>query len=249
MSTDLHDRPRQPPPEDGPDKPETPKSSLSITQVVGGALAAMTASLRRTSRHVSAVLTKVRPASPGAAPAQPDGTPPSTVATGATTPADVATEHGTWALPAVPAEPVGPTAGGRGPSTPRPSIGWKRVLIGALLMFLIAALVLTGIELATGRALSGGSGTTVGQVAEPDTRPSARPTGRPTAKPSATPSRTATAEPSRSASATPSSEPTAEPTRSSSAAPSATPTPTSTPSSAPTPSASAPGAAGATPSS
>ena len=43
MSTDLHDRKHQPAPDEGPEQKDRPKSALSITQVVAGALAAMTA--------------------------------------------------------------------------------------------------------------------------------------------------------------------------------------------------------------
>lgn len=40
MSTDLRDRTTHPSPDEG-GEPEKPKSSLSLAQVVGGALAAM----------------------------------------------------------------------------------------------------------------------------------------------------------------------------------------------------------------
>lgn len=249
MSTDLHDRPRQPSPGEEPDRREAPKSSLSIVQIVGGALAAMTAaalgsrlslagtvigaafasvvaalasalytaSLRRTTRGVSTVIARVRPTTPGGSPAPP--------AAGGTTSVDdtrVAPAAG-WVVAAAGADPAADAETSAAPS--RAHIGWKRVLIGALLMFVAAALVLTGIELATGRALSGGSGTTVSQVAEPDTRPSVAPTGSPT--PSATPS----AAPSATGTPAPGSRPTARPTPVSSATPSATsvPTPSSTP--------------------
>ncbi|HEY0239299.1 MAG TPA: hypothetical protein VGC37_11670 [Friedmanniella sp.] len=259
MSTDLHDRTRQPSPEERPAQPERPKSALSIAQVVGGALAAMTAaalgsrlsvagtvvgaafasviaavagsiytsSLRRTSKHVSTVLARVRPATPGepSAPAGP--------AVAQTTMTTTAGEDGGWTLPV---EPTGPPAGTT--SADRSRISWKGVVAGALLMFVIAALVLTGIELATGHALSGGAGTTVGQVAEPTTRPSPTPSRRPTPTPSGTPSATAPASAAPSATApvvpssAPSDEPSSEPTTSPSAEPSTTPVPSATPSAA-----------------
>ena len=190
MSTDLHDRARPPSPDEGPDRPAPPKSSLSVSQVVGGALAAMTAaalgsrlslagtivgaafasviaavagalytaSLRRTSKHVNAVLTRVRPTAPATTP----GSSPDTTTTRTVPPAPGwGSAADTQILPTVPAS-------GSATGTPqghRPRIGWKRVVVAAVLMFLVAALALTGIELATGRALSGGTGTTVGQVA------------------------------------------------------------------------------------
>lgn len=248
MSTDLHDRTRQPPPDDGPDRPEKPKSSLSVAQVVGGALAAMTAaalgsrlsvagtvlgaavasviaavagavytaSLRRTSQHVSAVLTRVRPTgAPGTSPVAPSPDPSTSTWT------DVGTA---WALPAQPSTGVRAAAA----QPQRSRIGWKKVAVAALLMFVVAALTLTGLELATGRALSGGTGTTVGQVADPGTRPSAAPTRHVTPTPSATPSDTPSAAPSATPSVVPSSEPSAPPSASATPEPSATPTPTPT---------------------
>ena len=272
MSTDLHDRTRQPSPDDGPDRPAPSKSSLSIPQVVGGALAAMTAaalgsrlslagtvvgaafasviaavagalytaSLSRTTKHVNAVLTRVRPGSHGATPEPSAG---ATTSTGASPAPGWASAADTQIQPTVPA-PASTTSPAQ---SQRLRIGWRRVVVAALLMFVVAALALTGIELATGRALSGGTGTTVGQVAEPDTRPTTKPTESATAEPSATPTATATesSTPSATASSAPSSTPTAGPT------PSATPTPsasaTATPATTPTPSALASGAAGASP--
>ncbi|GAB2569910.1 hypothetical protein [Microlunatus antarcticus] len=273
MSTDPNDRP-QPSADDGPDKREAPKSSLSIAQIVGGALAAMTAaalgsrlslagtvvgaafasiiaavagtlytaSLRRTSQGVSTVIARVRPASTGGTARQPGQatatTPPTSVGdTGvdATDGWPVTTDQ---TPDGADVDPDATTTAGRS------RVGWKQVVVGALLMFVVAALVLTGIELATGRALSGGTGTTVGQVAEPSTRPSPTPTARPSASPtpSAAPSSTVSAAPSATAapSSTPSSEPTAAPTPSSSPVPSDSPTPVA--SSTPTAAPSAPGA-------
>jgi hypothetical protein len=48
----------------------------------------------------------------------------------------------------------------------RRKLNWKRVLVGALAAFGIAAVSLTAFELATGNALSGGEGTTIQQVRE-----------------------------------------------------------------------------------
>jgi hypothetical protein len=48
----------------------------------------------------------------------------------------------------------------------RPKLNWKRVLVVALVTFGIAAVALTTFELVTGQALSGGKGTTFQQVSE-----------------------------------------------------------------------------------
>jgi hypothetical protein len=52
------------------------------------------------------------------------------------------------------------------PSPDRRKLNWKRVLVVALAAFGIAAVSLTAFELATGNALSGGEGTTIQQVRE-----------------------------------------------------------------------------------
>jgi hypothetical protein len=73
----------------------------------------------------------------------------------------------------------------------RRKLNWKRVLVAALAAFGIAAVSLTAFELATGNALSGGEGTTIQQVrkgnasTESDSKnkkesPSEKPTKEPT---------------------------------------------------------------------
>jgi len=102
---------------------------------------------------------------------------------------------------------------GREPSPPRrPKLNWKRVAVVALAAFGIAAVALTTFELATGHALSGGEGTTIQQVSEgrtaekeSDTKkkePSEKPTNEATAEaseaPTPQPSETAGSEPTES---------------------------------------------------
>jgi len=98
-------------------------------------------------------------------------------------------------------EPSGsPSPGRRGPK-----LNWKRVAVAALAAFGIAAASLTVVELATGHSLSGGDGTTIQQVSEgrsdkgSDTKkkePSAKPTQKATTaateEPTAEPSARAT---------------------------------------------------------
>jgi hypothetical protein len=87
-------------------------------------------------------------------------------------------------------------------------LNWKRVVVGALAAFGIAAASLTVFELATGQALSGGEGTTIQQVRkgnadkQSDTKkdePSKKSTEEPTAAaseaPTSEPIETATSEP------------------------------------------------------
>jgi hypothetical protein len=103
---------------------------------------------------------------------------------------------------------------------------WKPALAGALLAFGIAAAVLTGFELISGHALSGGEGTTVTQVRTRDGG----------ADPAKTDPDRKAREKSPAATSDPTSEPSqsAEPSTSTSSSPAQT-TPTTTPEPAETP--------------
>lgn len=103
----------------------------------------------------------------------------------------------------------------------------RRVAVAALAIFALAFVAVTGLELALGRSLDGGSGTTVGQVTRPRPQPSStpEPSDEPTAPaPSATPT-TAAPEPTVTAEPTP----TPEATTTAPAEPTPTPTPTAQP--------------------
>jgi len=99
------------------------------------------------------------------------------------------------------------------PSPPlRPKLSWKRVAVAALVAFGIAAVALTTVELVTGHALSGGEGTTFQQVSEgkankeSDTKkkePADKPTSRATTEATSEASESSTTEPSASASSEP----------------------------------------------
>ena len=210
MSTNLHDRPTPSPPPPAA-RPEPTKPGLSATQIAGGALASMTAaflgsrlgvagtvagaalvsvviavggtvytsSLRRTQHHVRRAWAA---RAPGDSPRRDHGRGAGAQGTDAPPPAALSGQPAT--------DPVVPV--------PRARLRWKPVIVGALAIFALAATVLTGLELATGHALSGGPGTTIGQVSAggprqsaPTSKPgsSARPTPSPTTRPSARPSR------------------------------------------------------------
>jgi len=94
----------------------------------------------------------------------------------------------------------------------RPKLSWKRVAVAALAAFGIAAVALTTVELVTGHALSGGEGTTFQQVSEgnankeSDTKkkePADQPTSRATTEATNEASEASTTEPSESASSEP----------------------------------------------
>ena len=104
------------------------------------------------------------------------------------------------------------------PSPPRrPKLNWKRIAVAALAAFGIAAVALTTFELVTGHALSGGEGTTIQQVSEgrtaekkSDTKKKA-PSEKPTKEATADASEAPTAEPRQTANSEP-TETTAPPT-------------------------------------
>jgi hypothetical protein len=125
------------------------------------------------------------------------------------------------------------------PSPPprRPKLSWKRVAVAALAAFGIAAVALTTFELVTGHALSGGQGTTIQQVSE----------GKP-AKESDTKKKAPSKEPTNKATTAKSEAPTTEPREAASSEPTETETTTET-TTEPTPQARATTAPETTPSS
>ncbi|HEY5820558.1 MAG TPA: hypothetical protein VIT20_01190 [Propionibacteriaceae bacterium] len=257
MSTDQQLKTRTPEPEQ---PPKASRLDLSVTKIVGGALAAMTAAALGSRLSVAGTVIGAAIASVVAAVGSTLYTAslahtqekvrtvfagrvagsdvPATV-TVTTRPAEEQTETVVWA------DPIAP------PEKTRRKLNWKSMLVGTVAAFGIAAVSLTGFELISGQALSGGDGTTITQVGSGNTNPTQTRTGQPSTSPSPTPtaeaSESASAEPSASSSAT--SEPTPEPSASAtSAAPSDSATETPSPSASqasPAPGASA--AEGATP--
>jgi len=120
---------------------------------------------------------------------------------------------------------------------PGPKLNWKRILVVALVTFGIAAVALTTFELVTGNALSGGQGTTFQQVSEGTSgngsetkkkEPAKKPTPKAT---TGSASEEPTAEPRAEASSSEPDATTEAPTPQGSEAPSTTPGARSTPSS------------------
>lgn len=238
-------------PTDTPD--EKPKLQLSATQLTASSLAAVTSavigaqlgvagtligaavgslvagiasalyqtSLQRTQRRLSAIAKTAK------APAS--GAPKRTLAPGTTT---SRAESGTAADGAAPEDHDDPAVESEASGRRRP---WKVLVATAVAAFVLGVLGLTAIELATGKAVSGGSGTTISQVRErsgsvtddqtdtpienpsqgdeaPSEQPSqdpssGTPTDQPTEDPSTTPTEDPTATPEQ-----PTDEPTAPPT-------------------------------------
>ena len=255
MSTDTRPPHHPTPREAAAEEPAKPKIDLSLTQVLAGALAAMTAAylgsrLSVAGTVVGAAVASVVAAVAGSVYSASLRTTQQHVRTvfqgrvaGSTVPTTVESveDRGAASPAEAPAQPSAPTVDAT-PATRRPRLSWKNVLVAAVAAFALAGAVLTGVELATGSALSGGDGTTIGQVAEPQRRDP-----QPAESPSAPPSETAPSA-TPSATAEPSDQPTAEP----SSTPEATPEPAPEPSTteAPTPTTPAPSVSstpGATP--
>ncbi len=241
-------------------EPETKASKLdlSLTKIVGGALAAMTAAalgsrLSVAGTIVGAAMASVIAAVAGAlytASLKHTQDKVRTVWTGRTGESDVPTTieatdtHHAPTSDWAPAQPSVPQWGAPVPAPvrkPRKPVSWKSIVVAALATFGIAAVSLTGYELITGHALSGGEGTTITQASEPRQAPAKKKpasTATKSASPTAEPSSTGSAEPEPSATASEAPVPqsgatTSQPTPSASATPTASPTPSETPSVAP----------------
>jgi hypothetical protein len=246
MSTQHQPKPPAPHDSDAP-TPEKPKAKLDLSpsKVLGGALAAMTAAALGSQLSVAGTVIGAAVASIVAAVAgslytaslQHTGNRVRTVVRpGARAANDPAPG---WVVPTPVAVVESVAAGQSGgaersvPSTPARRISWKSATVGALAAFAVAALTLTGLELVSGRTLSGEEGTTISQVRDGgQTKPRPTPTAEPTAEPSPEP--TPSSEPTPEAEPTVETQPTPEPApTSTSAEPTTTPTPTPTPTPAP----------------
>jgi hypothetical protein len=252
-STNPPSTPNQPPGAATPE-PKAKKIDLSLSQTLGGALAAMTAATIGSRLGVAGTIVGAALASIIAGVAttlytaslrttrEKVQTVWSGRIAGTNTPAsvDLTTEQANTAEQAPVWEPTEAAA----PAAPRPrrELPWKRMVVGALAVFAIAAVALTGFELLSGSALSGGQGTTIQQVTKEgkESKPTTKADASDSASPTASPTASASPTPSE-ASQSPSEQPSVAPTPSTGDTPSATPstetaTPTVTPSASTTPS-------------
>jgi hypothetical protein len=207
---------------------------LSVTQIVGGALAAMTAAalgsqLSAVGTVVSAALASIVVAVAGALytaslrrthdkvktvfwTGQPNEVDePTVIDIVADSEGHIAGQRSHLVEP----EPD------RSPRGPRPKLNWKRVVVAALAIFGIAAVSLTAFELITGHAMSGGEGTTFQQVSEGR---SSKESDTEKKEPSDKPTNKATAEATDEATNEASEAPTSEPRESASSEPTETTT-------------------------
>jgi hypothetical protein len=194
------------------DKPK-PKMDLSLTQTLGGALAAMTAAALGSRLGVAGTIVGAAVASIIAAVAGSLYTASlrhtrekvktvwsgHVAGSGTPTSVDVVSSVPDWDLPDAASAPQQPVA----PRPDRAGLPWKGVLTGAIAAFAIAIVALTGFELLSGTAISGGQGTTVEQATKPN---------KPTKSAPSDDSSTEKESPSTSASASESDSPTASAT-------------------------------------
>lgn len=114
----------------------------------------------------------------------------------------------TLQLPAAAGYAVRPAAAVDAPGTrqTRHRLPWKAILVSTAAVFVLAFAAITGFEVLTGHAISGGQGTTITQVSE------GRSSGSdvPSKAPSTAASSQTSAEPTSSATSEPTSEPTTE---------------------------------------
>ena len=206
------------------------KLDLSLSQVMGGALAAMTAAalgsrLSVAGTIIGAAVASVVAAVGGAVYTASLRHTQEKVRTAwigrwndTPTSVEVVRDHVDASADAAPAQRTAPLGGGAlirsGLRLP-----WKTALLGALVAFGVAIAVLTGLELVSGHALSGGEGTTLSQVGKQDQHRRPAPPTRAKSEPSTTDTQTtdnqtpaATAEPTAGAERTKSTTPDPQPT-------------------------------------
>jgi hypothetical protein len=224
-------------------KPKKSKLDLSVTQVLGGALAAMTAAALGSQLSVAGTVVGAALASIIAAVAgslytasirrtrekvktvfwtgQPNEVEePTVMEIVSDSEGHVAEQRSHLVAP----EPA--------PSPPQRGrkLNWKRIAVAALATFAIAAAALTAVELVTGHALSGGNGTTFQQVSEgrsdrgSDTKKKA-PSEKPTKKATTASTEEPTTEPSEESRSSGPQATTAPPTPQRTQASNATPAP------------------------
>lgn len=244
-----------------PPEPKTPRLEMSATQLIGGALAAMTAAVigaqlgvagtvlgaaigsvvagaagslyTASLKHTRAKLASAFVGRVGETDVEVTTVSTSTEVDGWTT----VTQPTAAAAPASP-DPVATAAEVDSAGHPVSRWPWKPILVSTAAVFLLAIAGITGFELISGQSVSGGDGTTITQVSEgrsggTDT-PTQAPSSSPSAEPSAEPSATRSPGTGTEPSGEPSQsvEPSAEPSQSTEPSASTEPTPSVSPSTA-----------------
>lgn len=241
--TDPKSTPSPSEPDQGADADKKPLD-LSLTQLIGGALAAMTAAylgsrLSVVGTVVGAAIASMVAGVGGAlytASLRHTRDKVKSVWTGRVndTPTRVVVTSDNPSVEQTPAVADAPAMSPRKAVVPGWRTGrfWKRMLIGVVAIFALAVGTITALELVSGQALSGGQGTTVERVRKAQPAAPSESSESPSAESSESPS----AEPSESPSDGPTEDPTGDPTETQSEpnpAPTQEPTEQSTQSSAP----------------
>jgi hypothetical protein len=236
-------------------EPKAPRLEMSATQLIGGALAAMTAAVIGAQLGVAgtvlgaaigsvvagtagslytASLKHTRNKLATAFVGRVGGTDVevTTVSTNAEVDGWATVTEPTAAVAPASSDPVATAAEIDQTGHPASRWPWKPILVSAAAVFLLAIAGITAFELVSGQSVSGGEGTTITQVSEGRSGGTDTPTQAPSSSTSTEPS----AEPSAGPSAETSTEPSSEPSQS--VEPSAAPSQNTEPSASSDPSAS-----------
>ena len=248
---------------DQPAEPKTPRFEMSATQLIGGALAAMTAAVIGAQLGVAgtvlgaaigslvagaagslytASLKHTRDKLASAFVGRVGETDVEVTTVSTTTEVDGWTtviQPSAAVAPASP-DPVATAAEVDGAGRPVSRWPWKPILVSTAAVFLLAIAGITGFELISGQSVSGGEGTTITQVSESRSGGTDTPTQAPSSSTSTEPTPEPSATPGARTSTEPSSEPSqsvepsTEPSQSADPSTSTEPTPSATPSTAST---------------
>ena len=245
-----------------PPEPKTPRLEMSATQLVGGALAAMTAAVIGAQLGVAGTVfgaaigsvvagaagslytaslkhTKDRLASAFVGRVGETDVEVTTVSTSADVDGWTTVTQPTAAVAPASPDPVATAAEVDGAGHPVSRWPWKPILVSTAAVFLLAIAGITGFELISGQSVSGGDGTTITQVGEGRSSGTDTPTQAPSNSTSTEPSAEPSVAPSTGTSGEPSSvpsesaEPTAEPSQTAEPSTSAEPSTTASPSTDP----------------
>ncbi len=244
-----------------PPEPKTPRLEMSATQLVGGALAAMTAAVIGAQLGVAGTVlgaaigsvvagaagslytaslkhTKDKLASAFVGRVGQTDVEVTSVSTSTEVDGWTTVTPPTAAVAPASSDPVATAADVDSAGRPVSRWPWKPILVSTAAVFLLAIAGITAFELISGQSVSGGEGTTITQVSEGRSGGTDTPTQAPSSSTSTEPSAEPSATPSAGTGTEPSSqpsqlaEPSTEPSQSTEPSASTEPTPSASPSTA-----------------
>ena len=201
-----------------PPEPKTPRLEMSATQLVGGALAAMTAAVIGAQLGVAGTVlgaaigsvvagaagslytaslkhTKDKLASAFVGRVGETDVEVTTVSTSTEVDGWTTVTQPTAAVAPASPDPVATAAEVDSAGRPVSRWPWKPILVSTAAVFLLAIAGITGFELVSGQSVSGGEGTTITQVSEGRSGGTDTPTQAPSSSTSTEPSRRAVGDP------------------------------------------------------